>query len=211
MDLLVKQKNFTLIELLVVVAIIGILSSLLLPSISKARLKAQQAVCLSNQKQVALSALSYAVDFNGHMPSYTDDNNHWPDKIMDGYMTAAEGAQYSLVMKCPNGTKQSSTGKINVSMNSNLTGSEFGSAGKSIDKATGSETALLTDSYKWWKQVSHKTMKNEYLLDDINENNIARHLLKANVIYIDGHGVAKTASFLLTKSNSTDTFWDPEQ
>ena len=48
------MKKFTLIELLVVVGIIGILVSLLLPSLSKAREKGKAAVCMSNLRQVGL-------------------------------------------------------------------------------------------------------------------------------------------------------------
>lgn len=48
------KKFFTLIELLVVIAILGILISILLPSISKAREKVKAAVCMSSMKQVGV-------------------------------------------------------------------------------------------------------------------------------------------------------------
>jgi prepilin-type N-terminal cleavage/methylation domain-containing protein len=54
---------FTLIELLVVIAIIGILASLLLPVLARARDKGKTAKCQSNLRQLALAAMLYDEDY----------------------------------------------------------------------------------------------------------------------------------------------------
>jgi prepilin-type N-terminal cleavage/methylation domain-containing protein/prepilin-type processing-associated H-X9-DG protein len=62
------MNRFTLIELLVVIAIMGILSSMLLPSLKTARLSAMVAVCTSNQKQVSTAIMSYSITSDGIWP-----------------------------------------------------------------------------------------------------------------------------------------------
>ena len=88
-----RQYGFTLIELLVVIAIIALLAAILFPVFARAREKARQSTCTSNQRQLAAGITMYCQDHEETMPGTA---NIWKDINAD-----------TQILQCPtagNGT-----------------------------------------------------------------------------------------------------------
>jgi prepilin-type N-terminal cleavage/methylation domain-containing protein/prepilin-type processing-associated H-X9-DG protein len=120
------QRGFTLIELLVVIAIIAILMAILMPALNRAREQGKRAICLNNLKQLTLSWMLYADDYDGKIVnsdvsypgtlSVTTWWVQWPtngsDSTIPEWEDAIKGGQLwpyckdLKLYKCPNSARQ---------------------------------------------------------------------------------------------------------
>ena len=184
-----KSKKFSLIELLVVIAIIGILASLLLPSLSKARKKSQQAVCNSQQKQIGIAIFMYTSD-NEYMPSASHSTQSsrlgWKVHVAPYLNTTGSGSGGGAApFRCP--SSELGTGYTNqeagTAYNINFGDDRF--TNKPAIKLTEIESAVETgvvadsvDGSDW--VIASKLLPSENAVG-------YRHNSGLNVLWVDGH------------------------
>lgn len=175
------MKKFTLIELLVVVAIIALLSTILLPSISRARKKAFSTVCKSNLSQTGKILFMGASEFNQKIRN--DEIYKLPEfTTWSKYLEIKEG---SKTFNCPELYDPSlltvayyhkfnvyavPAGNDGISLNAVENSSESVLSADSWDKDRNSGRWELGAGDRLWKSVP-----------------IMIHNKKANFVFFDGH------------------------
>jgi len=91
-------SGFTLIELLVVIAILGLLMSVLLPALRKAKQSAQKLVCFSNMRQTGIALNCYLFTEDGRLPS---SSCHLSDPTQFWLYILAQYTNEDMLFHCP--------------------------------------------------------------------------------------------------------------
>ncbi|MCE5239564.1 DUF1559 domain-containing protein [bacterium] len=189
------RRGFTLIELLVVIAIIAILAAILFPVFAKAREKARQSSCLSNVKQLAIAAFTYAQDYDERTLPYSQLDSgggyRW-------YHLVEPYVKNTQVLKCPshNPTNMAQTSNLPIGygINRNAGTLNYSSGGPSLATMQHpAETGMFADtrggpgdgtndeSYSFG--TFYNAGNNVYWGDVIS----SRHNEGCNVGFYDGH------------------------
>jgi len=206
------RAAFTLIELLVVIAIIGILASMMLPALSRAREAAHLARCTSNLRQIGLAMIMYTDDYDGRMVpwSYPDpQRGAWmigkygwsllikPYILLNAYKlrtnhTGKLEFDYGTVFRCPDQKEPSqmwmgrAVAYVSYAINGNVSGFRFaqGTAWLDIPPRI---TAIQNPSDAMWVCDSPAHV----VIRAWSEKNVAgRHNGRANLLFVDGHVTA---------------------
>lgn len=179
------MRKFTLLELLVVIAIIGILLTLLLPSLSRARYQTRIAVCASNLKQTATAFTSYSVSNDGKFPPVLSsfNSNPWTTYVMyesgkyynmgklqaDGIVNGAE------IFFCPQ-NEANSQELFTLKYNTNSSGNVVIPSGDS--RARSSYHFLMENmGYDKRKKIRLSQLENDtaFLMDKLNHDENTAH------------------------------------
>jgi len=194
------RKAFTLLELLVVIAVIGVLLSVLMPSLSSARDASKLVSCVSNQRQVSVAILLYAGSNNGRLPPWNVGRLAIPigtpggttgGPFAPGYEDSADPPWSQLLVdggflppkcgafKCP--ADHGLTGEISYTMNVCVAAQVLSAINNPAEKI------LITERYdppNNNRPISSYSYAGASSSHGIN----CAHVGKAAFVFVDGHG-----------------------
>ncbi len=182
-----NKKGFTLIELLVVIAIIAILAAILFPVFARAREKARQTTCTSNQRQIAAAILMFAQDHDELLPTSSEV---WSATKID-----------AGVLVCP--TKGKSTPNAYFYNAGGSNSDPFHLSGKAIGLIADPTGVMLTcDGLAnvvpgGWEGTEGSTQLSGHQPNELLDEK--RHSNNCIISYVDGH-VATSNSIVNTET-----------
>lgn len=205
---------FTLVELLVVMAIMGVLSALLLPALSRSKATAQRIKCVANLRQLGLAAQMYWDDNSGRAFRYRGAATNGGDVYWFGWLARgsegrrdfdpAPGALFAYlggsgVELCPSlnpslpAFKRKATGAAYGYGYNLLLSAPAAEATIDINRLVHpSETALLADAaqvntFQPPASPGHPMLEEFYYISTNEPTVHFRHAKSANVLFCDNH------------------------
>jgi len=193
-----KSSGFTLMELLVVIAIIGILASLLLPALVRAKAQARNSVCTNNLRQLGIATRLYSLDNESRVPSAeilpTDPINPASPlpricDVLAFYIGRASGTDTNgvTVFKCPSDkTSLFTTEGSSYEWNADLNGQRIDETKTANLKITiaDDQTGQVASSTNWVLTLPPATTP---LLLDYEDFHPRPPKSGKNVVYMDNH------------------------
>ncbi len=220
-----KRRAFTLIELLVVIAIIAILAAILFPVFAKAREKARQNSCLSNQKQIGIGMLQYAQDYDERYPiywrnvlqtdtsapglTYRTSNGSITGNYMSWMDFIAPYCKNNQLFKCPSASEREAGG-LGPSYGYNRNVHNSGGTPNSLGQIVRPAECLLTLDYCTVYSVyanlgEYITFSNSTAVKSVQPHNDG-----TNVSFADGHSKWLGGQDLaFAGTDATNKFWNP--
>lgn len=202
-----KSRFFTLIELLVVVAIIGILASILMPSLSKARKKARAVLCKNNLKTIGIANVLYADSNEGYFaPNTQGDGDRWAKysqfREFTGWNSESTSWMIPNAMACPDARERCIQENVDYTADSVKDLRCYGpfaifggKAHRGLRDGWVTSTSTMGYAGDLWASWQFEMGKYD-----------ARHDKKANVVFYDGH-VESLTNTSLGSTHATESPW----